>query len=202
MRTRMAGGGDEWLTAGDVTTYHEWRSITDGLWWRVLLKLRCRQYVSYCTMGMAAAMRDCLFCGVTVWVFWSGSDNRFLFQNGYFLYIQNIKLEFIIQKLISLNRIKQQYKSNTITRPHHTSGQNTTNNTHTLLIFYNGDGSNNSHCPTSTNDRRPTEVCLDARPVQNKLQLITPTQNTMLKPQLSIDAESDDSWWGCLQHHP
>jgi len=42
-RPHRPAGGDEWLTAGDVTTYHERRSVTGGPWWRVLLKLHCQQ---------------------------------------------------------------------------------------------------------------------------------------------------------------
>jgi len=58
----VAGGSDEWLTAGDVATYHKRRGITGDLWRCILLKLRRRQHVSYYTLGMAAAVHDCLFC--------------------------------------------------------------------------------------------------------------------------------------------
>jgi len=59
----VAGGGGEWLTAGDVVTCHKRRGIAGGLWWCVLLKLCRRQHVSYHTVGMAAAVHDHLFCG-------------------------------------------------------------------------------------------------------------------------------------------
>jgi len=39
---------DEWLTAGDVTTYHERRNIAGGLWRCVLLKLRRWQVTLLC----------------------------------------------------------------------------------------------------------------------------------------------------------
>jgi len=54
--------------AGDVTTYHEWRSVEGGLWRCVLLKLHRRQHVTNYSVGMAAAVRDCLFCSWSAWV--------------------------------------------------------------------------------------------------------------------------------------
>ena len=43
----VAGGEDEWLTAGDVTTYHEWCGIAGGRWQCVLFMLYCWQHVIY-----------------------------------------------------------------------------------------------------------------------------------------------------------
>jgi len=47
----MAGGGDEWLTTGDVTTYHERLNVAGDLWWCIFLKLRHRQHVRYLYRG-------------------------------------------------------------------------------------------------------------------------------------------------------
>jgi len=38
------------MMAGDVTTYHEQRSVADGIWRHVLLKLPRQQHVSYVTI--------------------------------------------------------------------------------------------------------------------------------------------------------
>jgi len=42
----VAGGDNEWLTAGDVTTCHKQRGVMGDLWWHVLLKLRRLQHAT------------------------------------------------------------------------------------------------------------------------------------------------------------